>query len=434
MRTHPLDFGPFTSYCSSMDTIQGTPAASTTTGTSYPSPRRYKVAFVVPGLGSNSRALLKGISRYSRIYTSWHLRISCDKLERVLPKLRQVGIDGAFVAFTSGKDVSEVIETGLPTIALQCRNIPKVIPYVTANSYAGGRMAAEHLLERGFKNFAYYSLNSLFWSRQRMESFCQRVSEAGYTTSVYKLNLYRKPTQQGMVGYTHDWQGRTWMKELDDMVRWLRSLPKPVGLMACDDGIAYDIIEAADEAGIHIPEEMAVIGMYNDETICSVANPTLSSIAVDLEQAGFNAAQLLDAMITGREKMAGQCIRVEPTHVVARQSTDTLAINDRDVAQALHFIREHFSSPIQVQDVVQVTTASRRSLEIRFREFLKRSIMDEIMRVRIEHIAIMLIETEMSMESIATTSAFESTSHMIQVFKQHKGMTPLAFRKLHRVT
>jgi LacI family transcriptional regulator len=397
-------------------------------------PKRFKVAFVVPGLGSNARALLKGVSRYSRIHTSWHLRISTDKLERVLPKLRQIGVDGAFVAFTSGKEVQEVVETGLPTIALQCRNIPKVVPYVTGNSYAGGRMAAEHLLERGFKNFAYYSLNSLFWSRQRMESFCSRISEAGYTTSVYKLNLYRKPSQQGTVGYTHDWQGRTWMKEQDDLIRWVKSLPKPVGLMACDDGVAYDIIEAADEAGIHIPEEMAVIGLYNDEAICSVANPTLSSIAVDLEQAGYNAAELLEELMSGRKKMEGQVIRVEPTHVVARQSTDTLAINDRDVANALYYIRQHFNSPIQVGDVVEATGASRRSLEIRFREFVKRSIMEEIMRVRIEHICVMLIESEMSMERISETSAFESTSHMIQVFKQNKGMTPLAFRKLHRVT
>jgi LacI family transcriptional regulator len=417
-----------------MENIQPIQSVSDTIGIVTTSPKKFKVAFVVPGLGSNSRALLRGISRYSRIHTSWHLRISCDKLERVLPKLRQVGINGAFVAFTSGKGVSEVVETDLPTIALQCRNIPKVVPYITANSYTGGRMAAEHLLERGFKNFAYYSLNSLFWSRQRMESFCQRISEAGYTTSVYKLNLYRKPSQQGTIGYTHDWQGRTWMKELDDLVRWLRALPKPVGLMACDDGVAYDIIEAADEAGIHMPEEMAVIGMYNDETICTVANPTLSSIAVNLEQAGYEAAELLEKMMTGKEKMAGQCIRVEPTHVVARQSTDTLAISDRDVALALHFIREHFNAPIQVADVVEATSASRRSLEIRFREFLKRSIMEEIMRVRIEHIAIMLIESEMSMDRIAAASAFDSTSHMIQVFKQHKGMTPLAFRKMHRVT
>jgi LacI family transcriptional regulator len=179
---------------------------------------------------------------------------------------------------------------------------------------------------------------------------------------------------------------------------------------------------------------MAVIGLYNDEAICSVANPTLSSIAVDLEQAGYNAAELLEELMSGRKKMEGQVIRVEPTHVVARQSTDTLAINDRDVAGALYYIRQHFNAPIQVGDVVEATGASRRSLEIRFREFLKRSIMEEIMRVRIEHICVMLIESEMSMERISETSAFESTSHMIQVFKQHKGMTPLAFRKLHRVT
>lgn len=417
-----------------MEKTEATNENASSKPTTIAYPRKFKVAFVVPGLGVNSRTILKGVSRYSRIHTSWHLRISTDKLERVLPKLKQIGVDGAFVAFTTGKEVSEVVDTGLPTIALQCRSIPKVIPYVTANSYAGGRMAAEHLLERGFKNFAYYSLNSLFWSRQRMESFCSRISEAGYTTSVYKLNLYRKPSQQGMVGYTHDWQGRTWMRELDDLVRWLRSLPKPVGLMACDDGVAYDIIEAADEAGIHVPEEMAVIGMYNDETICSVANPNLSSIAVDLEQAGFKAAEFLESLMRGETKMEGQCIRVEPTHVVARQSTDTLAINDRDVSNALYYIRQHFNAPIQVADVVEATAASRRSLEIRFRELVKRSIMEEIMRVRIEHICVMLIESEMSMERISAASAFESTSHMIQVFKQYKGMTPLAFRKVHRVT
>jgi LacI family transcriptional regulator len=259
-----------------------------------------------------------------------------------------------------------------------------------------------------------------------MNGFCRRLAEAGYSASVYSINAGGKSKQ--------DWQiGRTWIKGFEKPLNWLKSLPKPVGLMTCDDGVGYDLIEAAREAGIRIPEDVAIVGMDNDEALCNAITPPLSSVEINAEQAGYEAAELLDAMIMGKESMSGRPILARATRVVARQSSDILAIDDPQVAAAVHFIRTQFNSLIQVSDVVNATSLSRRGLEMKFRTILKRSILDEIMRVRIEHISNLLLKSDMSIDQIAASSTFDSTSHMIRSFKKYKGMPPRAFRKLHGI-
>jgi LacI family transcriptional regulator len=171
--------------------------------------------------------------------------------------------------------------------------------------------------------------------------------------------------------------------------------------------------------------------MYNDDTLCSAIKPPLSSVAVALWQAGYEAAELLNDIILGKKRMAGQPILARATHVVTRQSSDILAIDDRQIASALHYIRTHLDMPIRVVDVVQATSLSRRTLEKRFRDVLRRSMVDEIQRLRVEHIADLLLETDLSIDRITANTAFESTSHMIRTFKKHKGVPPLAFRKMN---
>ncbi|MDD5011595.1 MAG: DNA-binding transcriptional regulator, partial [Phycisphaerae bacterium] len=314
----------------------------------------------------------------------------------------------------------------LPCIAMQCLNVPNGLPYLTADSYNAGRAAAEHFLERGFRNFAFYSLSNVNWSQERMKGFCDRLKEAGHTAAVYNIKTAGK--------FSQDWQiGRTWMKGLEGPLSWLKSLRKPVGLMACDDGVGYDLIEIAGEAGIRIPEDVAIVGMDNDEVLCNSIKPPLSSVEANLEQAGYEAAELLNAMITGSEKIELRPILARVSCVVTRQSSDILAISDPEIAAAVHFIRTYFNSLIQVSDVVAATTLSRRVLEKRFRAILNRSILDEIMRVRIEHISNLLLKSNMSIDRIAASSTFDSTSHMIRAFKQHKGVPPRTFRKIHGV-
>lgn len=387
-----------------------------------------KVAFVVPSISLNLRHILKGVCRYSLVNPNWHLRIASGVPENILPSLKETGIDGMFVAIHSSKLMSIVAEMNLPCVGMDCLEVPKVLPYLTADSVQAGRLAAEHFLERGFKHFAYYSPSSYFWSVRRRDGFCQRLRKAGFTANVYNSEEIAEKHDK------YDWQsGRTWMKGLEELVKWLQSLPKPVGLMACDDTIGYDLIEAAGEAGIRIPEEVAVIGVFNDDVLCNAAQPPLSSVAINLELAGYQAAQLLNSIIIGRKKMTGQAILAQAVHVIARQSSDIIAINDTDVAAAVSFIRKNFSLHIQVADIVESAACSRRSLETKFRKTLGRSIMKEVMRMRIEYIASLLLESDMSIDKITKASTFDSVSHLIRVFKKHKGIPPNAFRKTHSI-
>jgi LacI family transcriptional regulator len=382
----------------------------------------------VPSMHLNARRILSGICRYARINKNWHVRIANGDSETIFRGLKKAGIDGAFItAPVSEERSADDFAAHMPCIALGSLVVPKVSPYLTADSVAGGRLAAEHFLSLGLRNFAYFSTSTIYWSQLRMKGFCSRIEEAGFESTIY--------TSSGRASLSRDWRaGQAWVKGLDNPIRWLRSLPKPVGLMACDDPMGYDIVEAAEEAGISIPEEVAVIGLYNDEALCNAARPPLSSVEVNLEKAGYQAAELLNEIILGHEKMAGQAILAEATRVVQRQSSEIVTVSDPDVATALHFIHTHFHRPIQVADVVNVTTTARRTLEVRFRRALNRSILDEILRTRIDHIADVLLNSDLTIEQIATNSTFESAGYMSRLFKKLKGVSPSAYRQTHRLS
>ena len=213
------------------------------------------------------------------------------------------------------------------------------------------------------------------------------------------------------------------------MAHWLKSLPKPVGLMTCCDDCSQHIIEACKIAELHVPEQVAVIGVDNDELVCKLSNPPLSSIALNFERGGYEAAELLDKLMTGKEKMKNQLIKVEPTYPVSRQSTDILAIDDSDIAKAIRFIRQHCKEPIRVDNVVAAAALSRRVLEKRFQKILGRSVLCEIRRVRVEQIVRMLVGTNLPISQIASKLGYPSVDHIARYFRQEKAMTPLAYRK-----
>jgi len=393
------------------------------------------LAYHTPVLSQNAQAIIRGVSSYVRLHADWHLRITHDKLDKVLSSLRARGVDGAFVSPTSRAEEDLVSRCGIPCILTHAAGPQKVLPYFTANNRLVGRMGAEHFIEKGFTNFAYYSLdNRLFWSRERLDGFTERVRKAGGTVHVFRPAAASAHTKIPAKEAVYAWPPTSWIGSSRHLHNWMISLPKPIGVMTPDDAMGYDIIEASEELGIKVPEEMAVLGAYNDVTRCLLANPPLSSIALDLEQNGYNAAVLLHKIIIGQEKMKGQRLVNEPTHIVTRQSTDILAVNDQDIAAALHFIRTSFNRPIKVADVVKQTSASRRALEIKFRDHVRHSITDEILRVKIDQATRMLLESDMSMERIAECLAFCSSGTMRKAFRKSKGLNPLVFRREHRKT
>jgi LacI family transcriptional regulator len=311
--------------------------------------------------------------------------------------------------------IEDIIAMGVP--AISCPYTRERIPGITnimTDHVSVGKTGAEHLLKRGFQRFAYCGFDDWWWSRKRGEVFGKTVAAAGYPTY-----FYPQPRAKAK---------RTWDKELPIIADWLLTLPKPIGLMACNDDRGEWVIEACKIAGLNVPDEAAIVGVDNDQLICDLCAPPLSSIVLNVEKAGYDAAALLDKMMAG-ERATVCDIHVRPTHVAIRQSTDILAVDDASVSAAIRFIRQHSKTVIQVKDVVNAVALSRRVLEKRFRAILGHSIHDEIRRARVEQIIQMLAETGMSISEIAQALGFSDVAHISRYFRREKGMSPLAYRK-----
>ena len=381
-------------------------------------PKIRKVILLITPSREFTRGLLRGIAKYSRIQGLWAFYRPLEYREpkgkeRLLPLMKTWDPDG--ILMREPHKIEEIIEMGVPTISCPYTRakIPGIANIMT-DHISVGKMGAEHLLKRGFQRFAYCGFDDWWWSRKRGESYGKTVIEAGYSTYFYKQSKAKTK--------------RTWDKELPIIADWLLKLPKPIGLMACNDDRGEWVIEACKIAGLSVPDEIAIIGVDNDQLICDLCNPPLSSIVLNVEKAGYEAAALLDKMMAG-EKTNNSEIHIQPTHVAVRQSTDTLAIDDSDVVAAIRFIRQHSKDIIQVNDVRNVVTLSRRVLEKRFRSILGHSIHDEIRRVRVEQIIQMLVETEMSISEIALVLGFPDVAHVSRYFSKEKGMSPLTYRK-----
>ncbi len=283
-------------------------------------------------------------------------------LDSSLPEWKHLKLDGAIV-----RDVEVVeglVHSGIPVIFAQHnRESYAPFPSIITDSALIGTMAAEHFLDRGFQNFAYCGLDDFAWSRRRVQYFQQRLEQAGFL-----VNQYHAPASK---------KGRAPRNELNRIAEWLKSLPKPVAVMCCNDDRALLVVEACKLIDGSVPDDVAVLGVDNDVLVCDLADPPISSISLSTEGAGYEAARLLDQLMQGGT-MDGQIIPVQPTHIVTRMSTDMLAVTDPDVAAALGFIRRNANRLIQVDDVVEATTASRRVLEKRFKAVLHRSVHQEI--------------------------------------------------------
>jgi LacI family transcriptional regulator len=219
----------------------------------------------------------------------------------------------------------------------------------------------------------------------------------------------------------------SFQKEQLRIAGWLSSLPKPVGILACNDDRGQHVLEACKLADINVPEDVAVLGVDNDTLICDLCDPPLSSVSLGTIQAGFEASKLLDRLMNG-EKMNGQIISVPATHIVKRQSTDILAINDKNIVNALLYIKANFKEKIKVDEVVKATALGRRNLERKFKKVLGRSILEEITRARIEHISKLLIETDLRISEIMSTVNFSEIQHLSRYFRKEKSMSMRDFR------
>jgi LacI family transcriptional regulator len=275
-------------------------------------------------------------------------------------------------------------------------------------------------VERGFRHFAFCGVSNELWAGQRRDGFRAVVERDDLP-----LPVYESP-----------WRGSSvsrWDLEIQRIGEWLKSLPKPIGVMACNDARALHLLDACHQAGILVPEEVAVIGVDNEEIFCELCNPALSSVAPDAERIGYQAAELLDKLMSGQSPPAER-ILVDPVRVVTRRSSDTLAIKDRTVAAAIRFISEQALHGCSVTELIKHVHVSRSFIERKFRQHLKRSPQAEIRRVQASRIKQLLAETDFTLERISELSGFEHPEYMSVVFKRLFGQTPGQYRKQMRTS
>ena len=315
--------------------------------------------------------------------------------------------------------IDRVRRAGVPVVDLSDQLPELPFPRVLPDNEAIGRMAAEHFLGRGFSQFAFVTWDSSAPVVQgRLAGFRQTVMKAGKNFSLVDYSpQMQKP---GAVARFLPW-----------LARRLAELPKPLATMAQYDGEALNIFRACQLANLLVPEQVAVVGVDNDPIYCELGGIPLSSVASNREMIGYKGAELLDRLMRGG-KAPGQPLRIAPTGLVIRKSSDIMAVGDVSVAKALSFIAEHFREPITVQDVVQASGASRRNLYIKFADTLGHSIRGEILRQRLERAKHLLRETGEKLQGIAQESGFEDPAMLSKTFKQHLGISATAFRALHR--
>jgi LacI family transcriptional regulator len=374
-----------------------------------------KVILLIESSRAAGRGLLRGIADYARHYGPWSFFWEPGGLEKAWPTLRKSDADG--IILRDIENVDEVIQLGLPAVIVEHRlsEVPGQTNVVTDSS-AIGQLAADHLLACGFRHFAYCGYAQTPWSEKRLESFCARIRGAGFAVDA-KIIPYAETEN-------------TWRRGRNFIAQWLKQVPKPVGLLACNDDLGQEIVEVCRLQGMDVPDKVAVIGVDNDELICGLSNPPMSSVAVNFERAGYEAAGLLSSLMQGHPRPPERIV-VRSTHVVPRRSTDVMAVEDASLARALRFIRDHGRENISVADAARAAGLSRRVLEKRFRSILKQSVLEEIRRIRAEHIVRMLVETNLQVSEIAGALGFEDVQHFARYFKSLKGQTPLAYRKAH---
>jgi LacI family transcriptional regulator len=322
--------------------------------------------------------------------------------------------DGIIARVQNQVIVEEVLATGIPTVDV-LGVVPNRFPLVHVNDVMIAEMAAEHLLERGFRNFGFFGISGENWSVRRRDSFIEAVRKEDGKVDVYELPR-RSP------------QENNWETMENDLAAWIGKLPKPAGLMICSDQRGPQLLEACRRAGVQVPDEIAVIGVDNDEPLCEVCDPPLSSVSAGHAQVGYSAAGLLFEQMKGSKHQA-ENILVDPKGVVTRLSTDVLAIQDRKLAMVLRIIRENACHGLEVDELARIAGLSRSVLQRRFRMALKRSIHQEIIAVKLKRAQELLSQTELSLVDIAEKAGFKHQEYMGAVFRARLGKTPAQYRR-----
>jgi len=374
--------------------------------------------------------VIMGVATYLQERANFTVAIEDNALGRQrLPDFRSC--DGIIAGLDDPTVASALGESRVPIVGFgggyrwnsRCASIP----YFRTNNRSIARLAADHLLKRGFKHFAYVGYprtNTNAWSHLREAEFVKYIASRGFPCPVFHgqdvFRIHYKSTHR-------------WAAMQKSLAAWLGKLPKPLGVMAANDGRGRHVLEACRAYNLRVPDDIAVIGVDNDELLCKLSSPPLSSVEQGARKLGYAAAALLDEIMDGR-KTRRRCIVVDPTGIVTRHSTDVLAIDDLTIRRAMEFIRRHGCDGIKVPDVIADAGISRSGLENRFASVLGTTIHAAIRCHKVETARKKILESEMPLKQIAAETGFKSVQLMTKLFAETIGQTPAKYRRTESQT
>ena len=381
-----------------------------------------KISLLIDLYTTPGRNLMRGIARYARIYGPWQLNHIASDFYDASPQQADVSkilaeiiknsdgiimIEPDVADFSKNLDIPVVIASAIRDTKVTAR------PTVLTNSRSIGEMGANYFIQKGFKNLAFCGFRKMLWSDHREKYFTDTASKAGLQTFTNKL--------------TYPLRERFKDSNLERIGQWIRRLPKPVGVMACNDSCGKFIMDSCRKTSISVPDEVAVLGVDNDDILCDLTYPSLSSISLNTEKGGFDAAALLDNIMTGIA-VDSQVILIEPVRVQERQSTDIIAVDDKVVSDIINYIKRNSKKLLQVTDIINEFHISRKCLYKKFNDNLGTSIYNQIRKIKVEEICRMLAETDKSIKETALEFGFYNVDHIARFFRKEKGFTPTQYR------
>ncbi len=383
-------------------------------------PRR--IALLIETSRAYGRGLLRGVAAYARLKRDWSITYQERRVEEALPQwIRTWDGDGIIARIETRRHADLIPSLGRPVVdLLGLFDLPGV-PSFDTDPVATARLAHQHFSDCGFAHLAFCGFEGLNFSDDRCAAFTDSAAQQSREVHVFHQSG-RRPKDPHT--YTLEEQANVERRQLS---AWLRALPKPVGIFACNDARGRQVLLACREEGIEVPDQVAVIGVDNDPVICELADPPLTSIEPATQEMGFRGAELLDRMLGGHQPSDGRTL-VAPTQIEARRSTDVVSTDDPLVTDALRYIRDQVCSGINVEDVLQFLGASRSTLERHFGVALGRSPKEHITRTRLVHVKRLLLNTDLPLSTIAQHTGFKTAAHLASQFKKELGMTPGEFR------
>jgi LacI family transcriptional regulator len=378
--------------------------------------RIHQIAFAFPR-GSHQEVFIEGVFRYANEHSRRWSYVMAPEWNAV--SIRQlVGWpgDGVIAALNTPREAACAASFHLPVVNMSGALVKSPIPRSMVDNHAIGVMAAEHLIERGFRSYGYYGMPDIDYSHQRLRGFRERLAAKGFQPIAFTL-----PS-------TFNIRGNTWLGQQQDLAAWIDGLDKPCAVFAVSDARARQVINACEQLQVRVPEHVAVMGVDDQQVICEHVHPTITSVARNNILEGYAAAAILDRLMRGGKPPRGDRL-IAPLRIVPRESTETVAVADDRLREALIYFQQHISEPVTVEEICAHVDVSRRWLEYSFRNALKATPHEYMQRERLMKARRLLAdEPSTRIYSIAQRVGILSPKHFTKAFRREFGMSPREFR------